>query len=248
MAREDEGQRQGSERVVPSGGGNDARSGRGHPGGGKDARSGEGHWHGEGVPDVDALTGEPVERPSSDPGEETGRIAVARPEDLAAEAEEAAGEDEGEPEPAPESELDTALRERGEYLSLAQRTQADFENFRKRATRDTAAAGERARGGVVKELLPVVDNLERALASANPEEGHLAGGVKLVHSELIGVLSRSGVEQFDPVGERFDPAEHEALTVRAQEGTDPGVVLDVVEKGYRAGEAVLRPARVVVSG
>ncbi|MEJ7817214.1 MAG: nucleotide exchange factor GrpE [Thermoleophilaceae bacterium] len=248
MAREDEGQRQGSERVVPSGGGTDARSGGGHPGGGKEARSGEGHWHGEGVPDVDALTGEPVERPSSDPGEETGRIAVARPEDLAAEAEEAAGEDEGEPEPAPESELDTALRERGEYLSLAQRTQADFENFRKRATRDTAAAGERARGGVVKELLPVVDNLERALASANPEEGHLAGGVKLVHSELIGVLSRSGVEQFDPVGERFDPAEHEALTVRAQEGTDPGVVLDVVEKGYRAGEAVLRPARVVVSG
>ncbi len=259
MAREDGGQSQGSERVVPSGGGKDAgsggglsgggkdaRSGRGHPGGGKDARSGEGHRHGEGVPDVDALTGEPVERPSSDPGEETGRIAVARPEDLAAEAEEAAGEDEVESEP--ESELDTALRERGEYLSLAQRTQADFENFRKRATRDTAAAGERARGGVVKELLPVVDNLERALASANPEEGHLAAGVKLVHSELIGVLSRSGVEQFDPVGERFDPAEHEALTVRAQEGTDPGVVLDVVEKGYRAGEAVLRPARVVVSG
>ncbi len=246
MAREDGGQSQGSERVVPSGGGKDARSGRGLSGGGKDARSGEGHRHGEGVPDVDALTGEPVERPSSDPGEETGRIAVARPEDLAAEAEEAAGEVEVEPEP--ESELDTALRERGEYLSLAQRTQADFENFRKRATRDTAAAGERARGGVVKELLPVVDNLERALASANPEEGHLAGGVKLVHSELIVVLSRSGVEQFDPVGERFDPAEHEALTVRAQEGTDPGLVLDVVEKGYRAGEAVLRPARVVVSG
>ena len=163
----------------------------------------EGQRHGEGVPDVDALTGKPVERPSADPGENTAKMAVASPEQLAAEAEEASagGEEQAEAvedEEAEavarrktedeESELDRALRERGEYLELAQRTQADFENFRKRATRDTAAAGERARGGVVKELLPVVDNLERALASANPEEGHLAGGVELVHSELIGVL------------------------------------------------------------
>jgi len=217
---------------------------------------GDPNRHGEGVPDVDALTGEPVERPSSDPGEDTARIAVARPEDL--DAEETGEAEEGvldaeivdaeALDSEPESELDRALRERGEFLALAQRTQADFENFRKRAARDTAAAGERARAGVVKELLGVVDNLERALASANPEEGHLAGGVQLVHSELIGVLSRNGIEQFDPVGEKFDPAEHEALSVRDEEGTDSGVVLDVVDKGYRAGEAVLRPARVVVSG
>jgi molecular chaperone GrpE len=217
---------------------------------------GDPNRHGEGVPDVDALTGEPVERPSSDPGEDTARIAVARPEDL--DAEETGEAEEGvldaeivdaeALDSEPESELDRALRERGEFLALAQRTQADFENFRKRAARDTAAAGERARAGVVKELLGVVDNLERALASANPEEGHLAGGVQLVHSELIGVLSRNGIEQFDPVGEKFDPAEHEALSVRDEEGTDSGVVLDVVDKGYRAGETVLRPARVVVSG
>ena len=217
---------------------------------------GDPNRHGEGVPDVDALTGEPVERPSSDPGEDTARIAVARPEDL--DVEETGEAEEGvldaeivdaeALDSEPESELDRALRERGEFLALAQRTQADFENFRKRAARDTAAAGERARAGVVKELLGVVDNLERALASANPEEGHLAGGVQLVHSELIGVLSRNGIEQFDPVGEKFDPAEHEALSVRDEEGTDSGVVLDVVDKGYRAGEAVLRPARVVVSG
>jgi molecular chaperone GrpE len=202
---------------------------------------------GESVPGIDALTGRPVRRQSADPGENTARMAAVTPDDLLDEAEEAEVVD-AEPEPEPESELDTALRERGEYLALAQRTQADFENFRKRATRDTAAAGERARGGVVKELLAVVDNLERALASANPEEGHLAGGVQLVHSELLGVLSRNGVEQFDPAGDKFDPAEHEALTVRTQEGSEPGIVLDVVEKGYRAGESVLRPARVVVSG
>ncbi len=192
-------------------------------------------------------------RQSSDPGENTAKMAVVRPEQLEAEEAEAeleetedgAGKD--APEEEPESELDVAVRERGEYLELAQRTQADFENFRKRASRDTAAAGERARGGVVKELLPVLDNLERALASANPEESHLAGGVQLVHSELVGVLSRNGVEQFDPTGEKFDPTDHEALTVRPEEGTESGFVVETVEKGYRAGDTVLRPARVVVS-
>jgi molecular chaperone GrpE len=214
---------------------------------------GEHNRPGEGVPHVDALTGKPTERPSADPGENTGKMAVVSPEQLAAEeADEVEGTVEedgaGQPEAPAESDLDKAVRERGEYLALAQRTQADFENFRKRATRDTAAAGERARSGVVKELLPVVDNLERALASAGSEEAHLADGVRLVHSELLGVLGRNGVEQYDPTGQKFDPAEHEALTVRPQEGTAAGVVLDVVEKGYRAGEAVLRPARVVVSG
>jgi molecular chaperone GrpE len=95
-------------------------------------------------------------------------------------------------------------------------------------------------------LLPIVDNLERALASAEDGEQHLAEGVKLVHSELIAVLERNGVEQFNPAGDRFDPAEHEALSVR--DDGEPGLVLDVVEKGYRANGTVLRPARVVVSG
>ena len=190
-------------------------------------------------------------RQSSDPGENTAKMSVIRPEQLEAEEAEAELEESEDGAPAPEeeteSELDVALRERGEYLQLAQRTQADFENFRKRASRDTAVAGERARSGIVKELLPVLDNLERALASANPEESHLAGGVQLVHSELVGVLSRNGVEQFDPKGDKFDPTDHEALTVRPEEGTEPGFVIETVEKGYRVGDTVLRPARVVVS-
>jgi molecular chaperone GrpE len=135
---------------------------------------------------------------------------------------------------------------RNEYLEMAQRIQADFENYRKRAAREAAAAGERAKSGLVRELLPVVDNLERALISAEEGEQHLAQGVRLVHSELIAVLERNGIEQFDPAGDRFDPSEHEALSVR--EDGEPGVVLDVVEKGYRANGTVLRPARVVVSG
>jgi molecular chaperone GrpE len=162
-----------------------------------------------------------------------------------------AGEPSGEEDPANEEQ---GLRDkdeaeeapRNEYLELAQRIQADFENYRKRAAREAAAAGERAKSGLVRELLPIVDNLERALASAEDGEQHLAEGVRLVHSELIAVLERNGVEQFNPAGDRFDPSEHEALSVR--EDGEPGLVLDVLEKGYRANGTVLRPARVVVSG
>ncbi len=170
------------------------------------------------------------------------------------------GEPSGEEDPQNEQEileekeeadsqdpLARVQRERDEYLDLARRSQADFENYRKRAAREAAAAGERAKSGLVRELLPVVDNLERALASAEASEQHLAEGVRLVHSELIAVLERNGVKQFDPSGERFDPGEHEALSMRPQDGAESGVVIDVVEKGYRANGAVLRPARVVVS-
>jgi len=154
-----------------------------------------------------------------------------------------------DPQPAePDDPLARAERERAEYLDLARRAQADFENYRKRAAREAAAAGDRAKSGLVRELLPVVDNLERALASAEDGEQHLAEGVRLVYAELIAVLDRHGVKQFDPSGERFDPAEHEALSMRPEDGAESGVVLDVVEKGYRANGTVLRPARVVVSG
>jgi molecular chaperone GrpE len=148
---------------------------------------------------------------------------------------------------SPEDSLAQAQRERDEYLDLARRAQADFENYRKRAAREAAASGERAKSGLVRELLPVVDNLERALASAQEGEQHLAEGVRLVHSALIAVLERNGVEQFDPRGDRFDPGEHEALSMREQDGAESGLVLDVVEKGYRSNGSILRPARVVVS-
>jgi molecular chaperone GrpE len=166
------------------------------------------------------------------------------PEDEPVTSRDEAGEPSGEEDPANEEER--IVEEPEDYLALAQRIQADFENYRKRAAREAAAAGERAKGGLVRELLPVVDNLERALASAEEGEQHLAEGVRLVHSELIAVLERNGVEQFDPAGEKFDPTEHEALSVR-EEG-EAGLVLDVVEKGYRTNGTILRPARVVVSG
>jgi molecular chaperone GrpE len=200
---------------------------------------------------------------SPPPEENPDRAHPAEPdasaEQLATSRDEA-GEPSGDEDPANEQELleekeevealdplTRAQRERDEYLDLARRSQADFENYRKRAAREAAAAGERAKSGLVRELLPIVDNLERALASAGQGEQHLAEGVHLVHSELIAVLERNGVEQFDPAGQRFDPAEHEALSMRDEDGAESGVVLDVVEKGYRANGTILRPARVVVS-
>jgi molecular chaperone GrpE len=173
-----------------------------------------------------------------------------------------AGEPSGEQDPAVEQEITAATdevsglgsqvsgseleAERDRYLELAQRTQADFENYRKRAAKEAAAAGSRAKAGLVRELLPVLDNLERALDHAD-EGDSLLEGVRLVYSDLAGVLQRSGVESFDPSGEPFDPTLHEALSTRPQDGAHPGTVVEVVEKGYRLNDTILRPARVVVS-
>jgi molecular chaperone GrpE len=194
------------------------------------------------------------------PGAEPAPQEPARDEEAPVTSRDESGEPSGEGDPANEQEqldrkeevesedpLTRAQRERDEYLDLARRAQADFENYRKRAAREAAAAGERAKSGLVRELLPIVDNLERALASAGDGEQHLAEGVLLVYSELVAVLERNGVQQFDPAGERFDPSEHEALSMRDEDGAESGLVLDVVEKGYRANGTILRPARVVVS-
>jgi molecular chaperone GrpE len=144
-------------------------------------------------------------------------------------------------------ELTATKRERDEYLELAQRTRADFENYRKRVAKESAEATARGKADLAKQLLPVVDNLERALEAANAEPGSLGKGVGLVLEELRGKLQEAGVEPYDPLGERFDPELHEALSTRAEEGTDAGEVLETVEKGYRLNGQVLRPARVVVS-
>jgi molecular chaperone GrpE len=188
-----------------------------------------------------------LERPRPDEGAVRDAL-----KDEAAEVEEAQSEaappeaEAEEVEVEAEDELAVAQRERAEYLDLAKRAQADFENYRKRAAKDIAAAGGKARAGLIRELLPVVDNLERALSNAAEGDG-LAEGVRLVLMDLQGVLSRAGVETIEPKGETFDPNVHEALTTRQEEGAESGVVLDVVEKGYRSPDQVIRPARVIVA-
>jgi molecular chaperone GrpE len=141
-------------------------------------------------------------------------------------------------------------RERDEYLELARRTKADFENYRKRVAGEAAEAEKRGRSALARALLPVVDNLDRALAAAEPDEKAgektLAEGVRLVREELASVLERNGIESYEPAGERFDPHWHEAMMTRPASSKDAGKVLEVLEKGYRLDGHVLRPARVVV--
>jgi molecular chaperone GrpE len=140
-----------------------------------------------------------------------------------------------------------------EYLDLAQRTRAEFDNYRKRAARETASAQERGVNKLALELLPAIDNLDRALAHAAESESgtgdaSLVHGIKHVHSDVLAALKRSGIEPFSPDGEPFDPQYHEAIAQQPQEGAEPGTVLEVYQRGYRRGESVLRPARVVVAG
>jgi len=139
-----------------------------------------------------------------------------------------------------------------EYLALAQRTQADFENFRKRMTRDVRAAEARGMGRLAKELLPALDNLDRAIAaveaSEDEDEHHLTQGIRLVQSELASALARTGIEAYAAKGERFDPVHHEAVAQAPVAGAEPGSIVEVLQSGYRLNELVLRPARVIVAG
>src|SRR5258707_13199105 len=144
-------------------------------------------------------------------------------------------------------ELVKVAAERDEYLALAQRTRADFENYRKRVAREAAGAQERGVAGLAKELLPALDTLDRAIGAADANDP-LLKGVQLVRSELAAALPPGGIESFRPEGERLDPSLHKALaTAPAGEGGASGALLEVYQDGYRLGESILRPARVVVS-
>ena len=148
--------------------------------------------------------------------------------------------------------LADAQSERDEYLDLAKRTKADFENFRKRMSSEVQAAAGRGKAEVIREVVPVLDDLERAIQAAglDPEgdsEDGLAHGVLLVFRSLRDSLGRNGVEAVDPKGEKFDPNAHEALSTQPVDGVEPGVVVETMQKGYRLGEQLIRPARVVVS-
>jgi molecular chaperone GrpE len=163
-----------------------------------------------------------------------------------------ASEEQTRPEKAEQAvaELEERLalleRERDEYLSDLKRVAADFDNFRKRAARDHESLVSRAHERLVKELLPVLDDLERALVAAEEhEEAKLEEGVRLVHRELRSALAKEGLVEIETEGV-FDPHVHEALLTQPSE-QDDGAILEVIQKGYRLGDRVLRPARVVIS-
>ena len=174
-----------------------------------------------------------------------------------------------EAEPEPVDELAALTAERDEYLDSLQRLKAEFDNYRKRAARDREALFARASERLVTALLPVLDDLGRALEAAaerpvresGPVEGasgnrevpptehdrfiQLEEGVRLVHRALADALAREGLAEIETEG-AFDPNIHEALLAQPSD-SEPGTVIDVVQKGYRLGDHVLRPARVIVS-
>jgi molecular chaperone GrpE len=132
------------------------------------------------------------------------------------------------------------------YLALAQRTQADFENFRKRMARENKLALDKGVAKLAKELLPALDHFDLALKAAGEDD--VAKGFLMVRDELIAALGRVGIQPFAPHGEPFDPNEHEAMVSQpATDDVEPGSVLEVYQQGYRINGAVLRPARVVVA-
>ncbi len=138
-----------------------------------------------------------------------------------------------------------------DFKDLYLRAAAETDNVRKRARRDVELASARGVARLARELLPSLDNLDRALAAAEAEESdaehHLTKGIRLVQQELQTALTRVGIEQFTPVGETFDPHQHEAVAQQPAEGVQTGVITQVYQPGYRYKEEILRAAKVVVA-
>jgi molecular chaperone GrpE len=149
-------------------------------------------------------------------------------------------------EPEESVDVDALLAERDQLFDRLQRLAAEFDNFRKRSVREQAAFAERANERIVKELIPILDDLGRALEAASQhEEVKLEEGVRLVHRALGDLLAKEGLSEIETDG-KFDPHVHEALLSQPSEAEE-GSVIEVVQKGYKLGDRVLRPARVVVA-
>jgi molecular chaperone GrpE len=195
--------------------------------------------------DVD---GDPAGPDAADPGpagsDDAQEQAAADADEASEAAAEATAEVEAEPVP-----------DEPDWKDRYVRSVAELDNVRKRARRDAAAGEARGIAKLAKELLPALDNLDRALAHVDQDAGagngdaQLIEGVRIVHREIHAALSQAGIEAYDPTGEPFDPHAHEALTQQpAPEGTAPGTILAVFQAGYRRGDDVLRAAKVVVAG
>ena len=171
--------------------------------------------------------------------------AIVEPWENAADGEAAEGDEASAS--SPDSGLAAAEAMRDEYLADLQRLAADFDNYRKRALRDQHAFAARAAERLVAKLLPVLDDLERALDAAEHHEvAKVIAGVEMTKSALAAALASEGLEEIAAEG-AFDPHVHEALLSQPAEGVAPGSIVQVVQRGYRLGDAMLRPARVIVA-
>jgi len=172
------------------------------------------------------------------PGPEDEEEAAAAPEAAAAET--------GLAESAPPDPLEALRQERDDLKDALLRRRAEFDNYRRRVERDRGSAATEAEAGILRQLLGTVDNLERALAAAGADSG-LREGVLLTLRELLGLLDSFGVTALAPLGERFDPALHQAMLHEPAAGFEAGTVAEVYRKGYTYKDRLLRPALVKVA-
>ncbi len=141
--------------------------------------------------------------------------------------------------------LELAVKQRDEYLALAQRAQADYQNFKRRNQQTRTEAYDDGSRETITAMLPVLDNLERAIAAAEGESEALLAGVKMVHKQMLDSLIKLGLEEVPALGEQFDPDIHNAV-MKSSEG-EPGTVLEVFEKGYRVKGRMIRYAMVKIA-
>ena len=143
-------------------------------------------------------------------------------------------------------ELEETKAQRDEYLDLVQRKQAEFANYRRRTESVRSEAYDDGRRDAIDKLLPVVDNLERALAAAG-EESSLKSGVEMVLRQTLDILTKMGVETIDPMGQPFDAELHNAVMQGGEDEGEPGTVCMVFQKGFKMGDKVVRFAMVQVA-
>lgn len=145
------------------------------------------------------------------------------------------------------AERDKLLAERDEFRDQMLRARADFDNFRKRVARESEQQRKAAAANVIRELLPILDNLELALKHVADPNDSLAQGVDMVVKQFMEALQRAGLEPIPAVGAEFDPNVHEAVMQEASDETPENCIVKEFQRGYRLGEQVLRPSKVVVS-
>ena len=171
--------------------------------------------------------------------------AARQPEEEADAAEQPAAEEEDSA--ALKAALEAAEKQRDEYLAMAQRAQADYQNFKRRNSATRTEAYDDGVRETIAAMLPVIDNLERAIAAAESENSALVSGVQMTLRQMLETLSRMGLEEVPALGEKFDPDIHNAV-MRAPEGEgEPGQVLEVFQKGYRVKGRMIRYAMVKIA-
>nr|WP_277608431.1 nucleotide exchange factor GrpE [Microbulbifer elongatus] len=186
---------------------------------------------------------------TGDQAEQAAEVETPSAEEQQA-AEEALAEELAGGESALEEEIASLHQQLADHKEMVLRAQAEVQNARRRAQQDVEKAHKFGVEKLIKELLPVVDNLERALSSINTEDEAqkaVAEGIELTQKSFIDTLTKSGVEVIDPAGEPFDPELHQAMTQVSNPDVEPNTVLDVFQKGYRLNGRLVRPAMVVVS-